>query len=100
MMHNTSLMNEAKAWIKRERGPNEVVKIIGNTAASGIVSYELFTAYSENPDYFGRILFDTEGFWIYDGDVLTIAEQEQVAKFIINFGESSKHVEDDGLKFF
>jgi hypothetical protein len=93
MMHNTNLIAEAKAWIKRERGPNEIVKFIGNTESSGVVSYELFTAYSENPDYFGRILFDTEGYWIYDGDVLTIAEQEQVAKFIVNYIEAAKQID-------
>ena len=35
----------------------------------------------------GRILFDAKGYWIYDGQVLSIAEQEQVAKFIMNYVE-------------
>ncbi|QXV63975.1 hypothetical protein INP83_12790 [Mucilaginibacter sp. 21P] len=30
----------------------------------------------------GRILFDADENWIYDGTVLTIAEQEEVAGFI------------------
>ena len=90
MMHHTSLINEAKAWIKRERGPDEIIKIIGDTESPGVISYKLFTAYSETPDFLGRILFDTQGYWIYDGDVLTISEQEQVAKFIINYVEYRK----------
>ncbi len=94
MIHNTNLITEAKAWIKRERGPNEIVKVVGNTESTGVISYELFTAYSETPDYFGRILFDTEGYWIYDGDALTIREQEQVAKFIINYVEAVKQSEE------
>lgn len=84
MMHNQNLIIEAKAWIKRERGSNEILKVIGITESSGAISYELFTAYSEDSNYFGRILFDTQGYWIYDGDVLTVSEQEQIAKFIVN----------------
>lgn len=83
MMHFTN--QEAKAWIRRERGPGEIVKVVADTESTGVVSYELFTAYSETPDYLGRILFDTQGYWIYDGDVLAISEQEQVAKFIIHY---------------
>lgn len=83
MMH--FINQEAKAWIRRERGPGEIVKVVADTKSTGVVSYELFTAYSETPDYLGRILFDTQGYWIYDGDVLAISEQEQVAKFIIHY---------------
>lgn len=90
MMHFTNQTGEVKAWIKRERGPNEIVKVVGNTEIGGVVSYELFTAHTEQPDYFGRILFDTQGYWIYDGDILTISEQEQVAKFIIKYVDTQQ----------
>jgi len=79
------LLNEAKAWIKRKNGPDEVVRVIldiGNKEP--VTSYLLYTTYEQTPDYLGRILFDQQGFWIYDGDVLTIDEQEQLAKFIIH----------------
>ena len=41
----------------------------------------------QNPNYLGRILFDPEGHWIYDGDILTIAEQEQIGEFILGYEE-------------
>ena len=89
MMRNTELINEAKAWVKRKNGPDEIVRIIPGTENGGKVSsYELFTAFDENPDYLGRILFDMQGYWIYDGETLTVTEQEQVAKFIINYAET------------
>ncbi|MFD2872029.1 hypothetical protein ACFS5N_06095 [Mucilaginibacter ximonensis] len=42
--------------------------------------YELHKAYEQ--EYLGRILFDEQGYWIYDGEELTVAEQEQLGKFI------------------
>jgi hypothetical protein len=42
--------------------------------------YDLYIAY-ENA-YLGRILFDDQGYWIYDGNELNIVEQEQLGKFI------------------
>ncbi|WP_259065029.1 hypothetical protein HDF24_00355 [Mucilaginibacter sp. X4EP1] len=39
----------------------------------------------QNPDYLGRILFDDDGNWIYDGDTISIMEQEQLANFLINY---------------
>jgi len=86
---NSNLTTEAKAFIKRKQGPDEVIRI----ARDGVqkpISYNLYTAFDENPDYLGRILFDVQGYWIYDGNVLAIAEQEQVARFIIR-----KHYEKD-----
>jgi len=78
------LLNEAKAWIKRKNGPDEVIRVILDVEnKEPVTSYLLYTAYEQTPDYLGRILFDQQGFWIYDGDVLTVNEQEQVAKFII-----------------
>jgi len=85
-MNNTYLFTEAKAWVKRKHGPDEVVKIIPHTE-DNVICYELFVAY-DNPDYLGRILFDTEGYWIYDGDVFSVTEQEQLARFICNYVES------------
>lgn len=82
-------INEAKAWIKRKSGPNEIVRIVPAIENNGAAkSYHLYAAYEEDPDYLGRILFDVKGYWIYDGEVLTITEQEQLAKFIINYAES------------
>jgi hypothetical protein len=78
-------INETKAWIKRKNGPDEVVRIVLNlNNGEPVTSYLLYTAFEETADYLGRLLFDIQGYWIYDGDSLTIAEQEQVAKFIIN----------------
>ena len=74
------------AWIKRKNGPDEVVQIIPDTKNStNVFCYDLQLAYEQG--YLGRILFDTEGYWIYDGDILTIAEQEQLARFIIHHTE-------------
>ncbi|MDB5145931.1 MAG: hypothetical protein JWQ66_4646 [Mucilaginibacter sp.] len=49
-----------------------------NTAATWV--YHLHAAFEEED--LGRILFDAQGYWIYDGDSLSIAEQEQLARFI------------------
>ncbi|WP_461451354.1 hypothetical protein [Mucilaginibacter sp.] len=85
-MNTTYLFKEAKAWVKRKHGPDEVVKIIPLTDGA-IIAYELYVAY-DNPGYLGRILFDSKGYWIYDGDVFTVAEQEQLARFICNYAEA------------
>ena len=88
VMNNTHTISEAKAWIKRQNGPDEVVSVVLDTINNGAVTcYDLYTAFAENPDYLGRILFDAQGYWIYDGELLTIAEQEQLARFIINYVE-------------
>lgn len=42
--------------------------------------YQLYDALQER--YIGRILFDMAANWIYDGNVLTVDEQEEVAGFI------------------
>lgn len=82
------LIKEAITWIKRKTGPGWVIQIVPDMEQEGIVHcYQLYTAYEPNPDYLGRILFDAQCYWIYDGDLLTIAEQERVAKFIINYIE-------------
>jgi hypothetical protein len=89
MSNDMELINEAKAWIKRKNKPDEVVRITRDSKDyERVISYELHTAYDENPDYLGRILFDMQGYWIYDGEILSIAEQEQLARFIINYVET------------
>ena len=88
MINNAYLVNNARAWVKRKNGPDEVVRIVLDAdSKDATLCYQLFTAYDERPDYLGRILFDTQGYWIYDGEALTINEQEQVARFIINYQE-------------
>lgn len=88
MMKNMESIKEAKAWVKRKSGPDEIVRVVRDMENNGAVrSYQLYTAFDENPDYLGRILFDAEGYWIYDGELLTVNEQEQLAKFIINYVE-------------
>ena len=89
MTRNIELTTEAKAWVKRKNGPDEIIRVIPELENQGSVScYNLYTAFDNNPDYLGRILFDAQGYWIYDGETLTISEQEQVAKFIINYVET------------
>lgn len=88
-MNNMELTEEIKAWIKRNNGPDEVIRVMPDTENSGgITAYLLYMAHEKSPDCLGRILFDREGYWIYDGEVFTIAEQEQLAKFIISHVKS------------
>jgi len=35
-----------------------------------------------NPDYLGRIILVDDGLWNYEGDILSMDEQLQVAKFL------------------
>jgi len=89
MGNDAYLINDARAWLKRKNGPDEVVRIVWDMESKdAALCYRLYTAYDENPDYLGRILFDAQGYWIYDGNVLEVIEQEQVAKFIINYQEA------------
>lgn len=69
------------AWIKRKNGPDEVVSVIHDTqCGDAALVYNLYTAFEA--DALGRILFDEQGYWIYDGNDLTVAEQEQLGRFI------------------
>ena len=89
MINNAFLVRDARAWVKRQLGPDEVLSIrLDAECKDAALVFMLFTAYEANPDYLGRILFDTHGFWIYDGETLTIGEQEQVARFIMNYKET------------
>lgn len=83
----TFLRAEAKAWLNRRNGSSEVIRIVPAYAPVGHQSYELYTAYDQTNEALGRILFDTQGYWIYDGSDLSIVEQEKVAEFIINYVE-------------
>lgn len=87
-MQNTHLVKDAKAWVKRKSGPDEVVRVVADEANNNHKQrYFLYTAFDNNPDCLGKILFDSNGYWIYDGDILSIEEQEQVARFIVNYVE-------------
>jgi hypothetical protein len=87
-MLTIKLEKEAKAWLRRKKGPDEIIRVIPAIENYGTVTaYHLYPAFEENPDCLGSILFDRNGYWIYDGDVLTISEQEQLAEFIINYRE-------------
>ena len=45
--------------------------------------YQLYDAMEERP--IGRILVDSNDHWIYDGSVLNVCEQEDVAGFITGY---------------
>jgi hypothetical protein len=81
------IVTEAKAWLNREDGSCMVLRVICLDAPAGQQYYELYPAYDQIGEDLGRVLFDTSGYWIYDGNDLSIAEQEQVADFIINYVE-------------
>jgi hypothetical protein len=69
------------AWIKRKNGPSEVTRVITDVQSTdAALVYNLYTAFED--DYLGRILFDDQGYWIYDGNELTVTEQEQLGRFI------------------
>jgi len=85
---NQRLDKEAKAWLKRRSGPDEIIRIVPLLDDyRAVTTYNLYTAFENAPDFLGTILFDAEGYWIYDGDILTVDEQEQAARFIINYVE-------------
>ncbi len=87
-MLTKKLEKEAKAWLRRKKGPDEIIRVVPAVENYGTVTaYHLYPAYEENADYLGSILFDRNGYWIYDGELLTIGEQEQLAEFIINYRE-------------
>ncbi|MFD0833599.1 hypothetical protein ACFQZN_18380 [Mucilaginibacter boryungensis] len=67
--------------MKRKNGPDEVINVVPDTECpDAALVYHLYVAVDEA--YLGRILFDNAGYWIYDGEVLTVDEQEQLGKFI------------------
>ncbi|MBE9667613.1 hypothetical protein [Mucilaginibacter boryungensis] len=89
MSRQSYTITEAKAWIRHKSGTGEIIKIIPDLENNtGGITYLLYTAYEKQPEYRGRILFDAQGYWIYDGDDLAVIEQEQVARFIIHHIET------------
>jgi hypothetical protein len=82
------LAREAKAWLKRKNGANEFIRVVpGPPVRGAAMVYNLYTSFENFPDHLGDILFDEQGYWIYDGDSLAVEEQEQIARFIINHVE-------------
>jgi hypothetical protein len=68
-------------WVKRKNGPDAVVSVIHDLqCCEAFLVFNVYSAFEE--DFLGRILFDDEYYWIYDGEVLTINEQEQLARVI------------------
>ena len=68
-------------WLKRKNGQAVIVNAIHDIQCDHANSvFDLYSAFEA--DHLGRILFDDQHYWIYDGEFLTIDEQEQVAKFI------------------
>ncbi|MFD0793451.1 hypothetical protein ACFQZX_07460 [Mucilaginibacter litoreus] len=61
---------------------DEVLRIVKNTEGR-VMAFALFRAYDIGAPSLGRILFDENGYWIYDGEDLSINEQEQMAGFIL-----------------
>lgn len=85
-MSRMAMTTEAKAWIKRNKDADEIVRVLPDVAQDEEqTTYHLFTAFDAHSDYLGKILFDANGFWIYDGEMLNVYEQEQLADFIINY---------------
>lgn len=78
---------EMKAWLKHPDGSSDVIRILPDKDGPAAQCYLLFTAFEAYPSDLGRILFDKEGYWIYDGNELTIDQQEQVAKLIMGLAE-------------
>jgi hypothetical protein len=69
------------AWIKRKNKSDAIISIIPDILCTdSALVYNLYIAFEG--EWLGRILFDEQGYWIYDGEILTISEQEQLAKFI------------------
>jgi len=88
LLIKTCLKSEVKAWLKFTDGSHEVVTILPDTEQTGGGQcYGIYTAYDQPPVYMGRILVDSKGYWIYDGTLLHVDEQEQLAQFIITYLE-------------
>ena len=82
-MNNTFLIKEAKAWVKPKNGPGVIIRVMPDMENDGtVLSYHaIHPPLDPNPDYLGRILFDAQGYWIYDGELLIlVTEQELTGK--------------------
>lgn len=88
MTSNSYLTTEAKAFVRRKEGPDEVIRVVPDRFHRlAAQCYQLYSAFEEDPEHLGCILFDAQGYWIYDGDSLAVTEQEQVADFIMHYVE-------------
>jgi len=74
-------MEEIKAWLKRKNEADEVLKLIP-LREEAVTVFMLMPAYEIGARSLGAILFDVNGYWIYDGEDLRVEEQEQIAAFI------------------
>lgn len=84
MAFTIHLAKESNIWLKRRAEQDTILKIIPDNPSDKIIpNYALFTAFDDQPQYMGCILFDCNGYWIYDGNELSVNEQEQVAQFIL-----------------
>lgn len=85
---NITLEREARAWLKRRSGADEIINVVPALEEyQAVKTYHLYTAYEAQPEFLGSILFDSDNNWIYNGTDLSITEQEQMAAFIINYQE-------------
>lgn len=83
----TFLEYGVKAWVKSRNGASRILQVTPGDTSDHPRSYLLSVAYEKDSDGLGRILFDEQGYWIYDGDDLTVDEQEQVVKVIARLKE-------------
>ena len=85
---NAELQN--KTMLLSEKG----IKVIPNfdrieeAMEEGVLTYHLYNVSEEDIDnfYFGKMLFDLEDNWIYEGEAFSKEEQKQVADFILTDG--------------
>jgi len=73
-------MEVLKAWLRRAEA-DQILQLIPLREGKVRV-FVILPAHDLGAASLGRILFDSEGYWIYDGDSLKITEQEQLAAFI------------------
>ena len=107
MLFKIYLTRTANKWLKRRDGSTLLIRVVPNfelqeePLEQGILEYLLYKEdfgmfdvvfspapagyVKPEPDYLGRILFDSDHNWAYDGEALTVFEEEQVAEFICNF---------------
>ena len=100
----TSTDRPASKWLKRKDGSTLVIKIepvfkpVAGTERGQneyllykddfgmfdiLFDKELAENANPKPEFMGRILFDYRDNWIYDGEALTVFEEEQIADFIL-----------------
>jgi hypothetical protein len=99
-MDKSFLKGRKQVEIERKNGRQLTVRVEPELGGTGEISpdgaitfklsrenygmFELFHVkvpgyQAPEPMPMGKLLFDTEGNWIYDGEALTVGEQEQIA---------------------